>query len=130
EASPAMVFGGSTVSTSATFAARTVTVHDSLAANRPAGSSVYVVGPPDDVAVCAPLVAHWIANQSPEIVTGSLKVIVMSLSRATPVAPACGDVVLIDGAASPTTWFWGLPAFGPVKSVALSPVSWVPPTLR
>ena len=42
----AMLSGGSLVSWSVTFAARTVTVHDSLAAKSVPGSIVNVTGPP------------------------------------------------------------------------------------
>src|SRR5918999_1597837 len=95
--------GGSTVSASATFAARTVTVQLSFSAKSLPGSSVYVAGPPDTVAGCAPLVEHEIENQSPVVETSSLNVMLMPESRATSAAPEAGVVAVTRGASSVTT---------------------------
>src|SRR5438876_10643308 len=98
---PSMLFGGSTVSSSVTWAARTVTVQLSENAKSTAGSSVNVVGPPVWAAACDPLVAQPIVYQGLETSTGSLNVIVMSVLKATPVAPASGEVAVTAGALSP-----------------------------
>ena len=98
---PSMLFGGSTVSWSVTWAARTVTVQLSENAKSTVGSSVNVVGPPVWAAACEPLVAQPIVYQGLETSTGSLNVIVMSVLKATPVAPASGEVAVTAGALSP-----------------------------
>ena len=73
-----------------------MTVQVSSLAKSVSGSSVKLVGPPLDGAVCAPLVAQEIVNQGPVTFTGSLKPIVMSESSATPIAPFAGPVVETD----------------------------------
>src|SRR3954447_25802814 len=93
-----MVSGESAASTSVTFAARIVTVHDSPVVKLPAGSMVYAVGPPVAVAAWVPLAAQAIVNQLPFTFTGSLKVIVTFASVATPLTPLAGDVELTLGA--------------------------------
>src|SRR5438552_4207786 len=98
---PSMLFGGSTVSSSVTWAARTVTVQLSENAKSTVGSSVNVVGPPVWAAACDPLVAQPIVYQGLETSTGSLNVMVMSVLKATPVAPASGEVAVTAGALSP-----------------------------
>src|SRR5438309_10741816 len=97
---PTMLFGGSTVSWSVTWAARTVTVQLSENAKSTVGSSLNVVGPPVWAAACEPLVVQPIVYQGLETSTGSLNVIVMSVLKATPVAPASGEVAVTAGAVS------------------------------
>src|SRR3954471_13692559 len=92
--------GGSFVSWSDTWAAKTVTVQVSPAEKSVPGSSVNVVGPPLVVALCDPLVPHEIESQAAPSVTGSLNVTEMFAAVATSVAPALGVVELIRGAAS------------------------------
>src|SRR4029079_8770674 len=96
-----MLFGGSSVSWSVTSEARTVTVQLSENAKSMAGSSVNVVGPPLCAAVCEPLVAQTIVYQALDTFTASLKVMVMSVLKATADAPASGDVAVTAGALSP-----------------------------
>src|SRR5215212_4967555 len=122
-----MVSGGSSASWSATLAATTVTVHDSLLAKSPVGSRVNVVGPPLVAAACEPLDAQLIVNQLPVTSTGSLKVIVTFEPTATPEAPADGVVDEIFGASSAVPCGLGAPIS---KSAALLFVSWTPPLLR
>src|SRR6266508_1470676 len=97
-----MLSGGSAVSSSATWAASTVTVHDSADANSVDESSVKLVGPPLTVAVCEPLFAHATVNQLPITLTGSLKVTVIVASSATLVAFGAGAVAITNGATSPS----------------------------
>ena len=122
-----MLSGGSCVSWSVTFAAKTVTVHVSAVAKSVVGSSVKVVGPPETVAECPSLVPHEIENQLPLTLTGSLKVIVTLLSTAMSAAPFAGVVAATNGAAS-----WLFRGFGAptVKSAALLFVSVAPPFRR
>src|SRR6266508_6823281 len=93
-----MLSGGSSVSWSVTWLAMTVTVHDSLAPKLVAGSRVKVVGPPLTVAVWAPVFTHEIVNQVPVTLTGSLKLMVMLVSRAIFTAPGAGVVLETRGA--------------------------------
>src|SRR5687767_15794301 len=79
----------------------TVTVQLSLDAKSFAGSREKLVGPPLAVAACAPDVAHEIEYHESVTLTGSLKVIAMLPSRATPVAPLDGEVDATDGPVSP-----------------------------
>src|SRR5438477_13209453 len=104
---PSMLFGGSTVSSSVTWAARTVTVQLSENAKSTVGSSVNVVGPPVWAAACDPLVAQPIVYQGLETSTGSLNVIAMSVLKATPVAPASGAVAVTAGALLPVQKWTG-----------------------
>src|SRR5919199_6363067 len=130
-----MVSGGSFVSWSLTFAAKTVTVQVSLVAKSTVGSSVKVVGPPLAVAEWPPLVPQEIEYQEPLTFTGSLKVIETFALVATSVAPFAGVVLATDGATSP--WQsnvgndrfrgFGAPA---VKSAALLSVSVQPLPFR
>src|SRR2546426_2942828 len=90
--SAAIASGGSMRSWSVTFAARTVTVHDSAMAKSASGFSVNDVGPPAAVAVCTPLAAQAMANQAPLTFTGSAKVTSTLASSATPDAPLAGAV--------------------------------------
>ena len=93
-----MLSGGSVASWSVTFAAKTVTVQVSEPTNTASGSSVKVVGPPLTVAVWPSLELHEIENQLPVTFTGSLKVIVMLLLRATSPALFAGFVLETVGA--------------------------------
>src|SRR4051812_24370395 len=120
--SAAIVSGGSLASWSDTRLAVTVTVHVSLAAKSVSGFSVKVVGPPLTVAVWAPLLAQEMLNQLPLTATGSLKVMSMLASSATPAAPLDGIVLATVGAVSLLRGF-GAPA---VKSSALLLVSTAP----
>src|ERR687891_1829378 len=95
-----MLSGGSSASWSDTCAADTVTVHVSAKAKSASGLSVNDVGPPVASAVCTPLAPHEIEYQLPVTSTGSLKVIVMFASRATPVAPLAGVLLATEGAVS------------------------------
>src|SRR5688500_1424702 len=95
-----MVSGGSSLSWSATWLATTVTVHSSPSTKSLSGLSVKLVGPPLTVAVCAPLVAQAIVNQLPVAFTGSLKVMSIFASSATPVALLAGVVLATVGALS------------------------------
>src|SRR5512132_439583 len=99
-APPAMLSGGSSVSWSATWGAKTVTVQVSPAPKSAVGSSENVVGPPETAAPCAPVVAHEMENQGSVRLTGSLNVIEMFAASATSVAPACGLVAVTAGGAS------------------------------
>ncbi len=80
--------------------ASTVTVQVSLLAKSLSGLSVKVVGPVTSGAACAPLVVQLMENQLSTVLTGSLKVMMMSASTATLVAPSAGVVELTLGAAS------------------------------
>src|SRR5438128_8237511 len=130
-----MVSGGSLVSWSDTFAAKTVTVQVSPWTKSVSGSRVKVVGPPLTAAVCPSLVPHEIEYQLPVTSTGSVNVIEMFASTATSVAPFAGDVLATAGAESlPQIWVGvsivrgaGAPA---TKSAELLSVSWQPPLLR
>src|SRR5438034_3837372 len=84
---PAMLSGGSFVSWSVTFAAKTVTVHVSAGTKFVPGSSVKLVPAPLGVAVCAPLIVQEIEYHEPLTFTDSLKPIVMLLSTETFAAP-------------------------------------------
>src|SRR5918996_3041423 len=95
-----MLSGGSSASWSDTCTADTVTVHVSAKAKSASGSSVNDVGPPVAVAVWPLLEPHEIEYQLPVTSTGSLKVIVMFASRATPVAPLDGVLLATEGALS------------------------------
>jgi hypothetical protein len=94
------VFGGSFVSWSATLAANTVTVQDSLDAKFASRSSVNVVGPPVVVAACPSEAAQVIENHPAETLTASENVTLMFESKATPLAPAIGLVAVTLGATS------------------------------
>src|SRR5918912_63327 len=96
-----MLSGGSCVSWSVTFAAKTVTVHVSAFAKFVSGSSVKVVGPPLTVAAWLPLEPQEIEYQPSVTFTGSLKVIETFASSATSVALFAGVVLATDGAVSP-----------------------------
>ena len=98
--SAAMAFGGSSVSSSVTLAATTVTVHVSPPTKFAVGSSVKLPGPPDAVAGWLPLVAQLIEYQPSVTLTGSLKVIVRFAQDGTPVALAAGNVDATRGAES------------------------------
>ena len=124
--SAAIASGGSAASRSLTWAATTVTVHDSLPPKSTSGSRVKAVGPPVTTAVCAPLEVHAIANQAPLTATGSEKVIVTSVVGSTLDAPEAGEMAATDGATSPASGS-GAPA---AKSAALLSVSVVPPPAR
>src|SRR4029450_9510039 len=95
-----MESGGSSVSWSATPLARIVTVHVSLAPKSAVGSSVKLLGPPETVALWAPLDAHVIEYQGSVTSTGSEKLIVMFDARGTFTAPAIGLVAETTGATS------------------------------
>src|SRR5919199_1051619 len=130
-----MVSGGSLVSWSLTFAAKTVTVQVSLDAKSAVGSSVKVVGPPLTAAVWEPLVPQEIEYQEPLTFTGSLKVIETLAFTATSVAPFAGVVLETDGATSPWNANVGnerLRGFGApaVKSAAVLSVSVQPLPFR
>src|SRR5437588_7782503 len=130
-----MLSGGSLVSWSVTFAAKTVTVQVSPWTKSVLGSRVNVVGPPLTVALCPPLVAQEIEYQLPVTSTGSVNVMETFAFTATSVAPFAGDVLATAGAASlPQIWVGvsvvrgaGAPA---AKSAELLSVSWQPPLLR
>src|SRR5919201_3346829 len=122
-----MLSGGSVASWSVTFAAKTVTVHVSEPVKSVSGSSVNVVGPPLAVAVWPSLELHEIENQLPVTFTGSLKVIVMLLFRATSPALFAGLVLETVGAWSPVLRGFGAPT---VKSALLLSVSTLPPPFR
>src|ERR687884_2332244 len=122
-----MLSGGSIMSWSVTFAAKTVTVQVSEPTKSLSGSSVNVVGPPLTAAVWPSLELHEIENQLPVTFTGSLKVIVTLLDRATSPAPLDGLVLETVGAASPVLRGLGAPA---LKSVLLLSVSTLPPPFR
>src|ERR671935_237550 len=122
-----MLSGGSIVSWSATFAAKTVTVHVSEPAKSASGLSVKVVGPPLTAAVWPSLEEQEIENQLPVTFTGSLKVIVMLLFSATSPAPFAGFVLETVGAWSPVLRGFGAPT---LKSALLLSVSTVPPPFR
>src|SRR5213076_2218756 len=119
-----MLPGGSFVSRSVTFAANTVTVQLSEPTKSESGSSVNVVGPPLTVAVWPPLELQEIEYQLPVPFTGSLKVIVTLLFRATSPAPFAGLVLDTVGAWSPLLRGFGVPT---VKSALLLSVSTLPP---
>ena len=87
-----MLSGGSVASWSVTFAARTVTVHDSFVAKSAVGSSEKVVGPPETPAACEPLVAQEIVNDAAVAFTGSVNVTLRFESTGTSVAPLVGVV--------------------------------------
>src|SRR5919199_5877368 len=95
-----MLSGGSFVSWSVTFAAKTVTVQVSPWTKSLVGSSVKVVGPPLTVALWPSLVPHEIEYQLPATSTGSLNVIEMFALTETSVAPLAGVVLATDGAVS------------------------------
>src|SRR5919204_4288498 len=130
-----MLSGGSFVSWSVTFAAKTVTVQVSPWTKSVPGWGVNVVGPPLTVALWPPLVPHEIEYQLPVTSTGSLNVIEMFALTATSVAPFAGVVLATDGAVSLGQVKTGLrrvrgagaPA---VKSAPLLSVSWQPELLR
>lgn len=69
--------GGSLPSWSVTLPASTVRVHASPVVKSVSGLIVNTVGPPETVAVWAPLEAHSRVNQVAAVVTASLKVTVM-----------------------------------------------------
>src|SRR5437870_3673878 len=96
-----MLSGGSFVSWSVTFAAKTVTVQFSSVAKSVAGSSVNVVGPPVTVAGRTPL-AQVMSYHPTTASTGSVNVIATFAETATPVAPFAGAVDATAGATSPT----------------------------
>src|SRR5437773_4107556 len=133
--SAAIVFGGSFASWSSTFAATTVTVHDSLGAKFASGSSVKMVGPPAVGAACPRDTPQVIENQPTETFTGSENVKVMLESSETPLAPAMGLVAVMLGATSAVQMLkaddvfrgTGVPA---VKSAPLLSVSMQPPLPR
>src|SRR5918993_1422489 len=77
------------------------TAHVSPCAKFTAGSSVNVVGPPEAVVACAPLVPQEIENHGSVVATGSLKVIETFESTGTPEAPPAGELALTNGGASP-----------------------------
>src|SRR3954466_2647752 len=97
-----MVFGGSSASWSATWAAKIVAVQLSPATKSVFGLMVKVVGPPVttvSATLRVPLVAQTIWNQFPVTFTGSLKVIVRSApARVAP--PLTGTVAVTEGAVS------------------------------
>src|SRR5437762_1286262 len=98
-----MVSGGSPASWSATWAANTVAVQESLATKSVFGLMVKVVGPPVTTVsetFRVPELAQAIWNQFPVTFTGSLNVTVRFALVATCVAPFTGVVPLTDGAAS------------------------------
>src|SRR5215207_4590355 len=95
-----MVSYGSAMSWSDTPAATTVTVQASLLAKSTSGSRVKLVGPPETVAVCEPLVAQEIVNQLPDTSTGSSKLIVTFELTGTPTASSTGTVASTAGAGS------------------------------
>src|SRR5688572_28551776 len=95
-----MLSGGSLPSLSLTPAARTVTVHVSLLRKSTSGLTVQLVGPPLTATVCAPEVAQEIVTDALVMVTGSLKVRLMSVFVATCVAPFVGVFAMTLGAAS------------------------------
>src|SRR2546428_1465561 len=133
--SAAIVLGGSLASWSSTFAAMTVTVHDSLGAKFRSGSSVKAVGPPAVGAVCPSDTPQVIENQPTARFTGSENVTLMLESSATPLAPAIGLVAVMLGAISAVQILKvdavlrgaGVPA---AKSASLLSVSAQPPLLR
>src|ERR671935_2223792 len=130
-----MLSGGSFVSWSVTFAAKTVTVQVSPWTKSAVGSSVKVVGPPLTDVVWPSLVPHEIEYQLPVTSTGSVKVMEMFALTATSVAPFAGEVLETAGAASVGQMKTGLrrvrgagaPA---VKSAPLLSVSWQPELFR
>src|ERR687897_836376 len=124
-----MLSGGSFASTSVTCEESTRTLQDSFAVKLTSGSMVKVVPLPDDVAACTPLDAHVIANQLPDVLTGSLNVTEMFASRGTPVAFGAGVLELTLGAASPAPLLRGSGG-PPMKSAPLLSVSWLPPFCR
>ncbi len=128
--SPAMLSGGSMASWSVTCAAMTVTVQDSLFAKSRSGFSVKVVGPPETVAVCAPLEAQLIENHEPATFTASENVIATLAEVATFVAASAGFVDVTVGAASAPPVLLSGSGAAAVKSVALLSVSIAPPPRR
>src|SRR5262245_43256714 len=81
--SPAMVSGGSVMSRSVTWAATTVSVHDSPLAKSTSASTVNVVGPPLTETVCAADDEQVRVNDDVEACTGSLKMTDIGTSTAT-----------------------------------------------
>src|SRR5258706_504722 len=133
--SAAIVLGGSFASWSSTFAATTVTVHDSLGAKFASRSSVKTVGPPAVGAVCPRDTPQVIENHPTATLTGSENVTLMLESSATPLAPAIGLVAVMLGATSAVQMLKadavlrgaGVPA---AKSAPLLSVSAQPPLFR
>src|SRR4051812_2708933 len=130
-----MLSGGSTVSWSVTSAATTVTVQVSPWEKSELGSSVKVVGPPETVAVCAPLALQEIEYHEPVTLTGSLNVIETLEPTSTPEAPLGGTVEATLGATSAAHDVVGEPVLRGVgapaaKSEPLSSVSVQPAFLR
>ena len=118
-----------------TLAALIVSVQVSPPTKSVVGSREKVVGPPLTVAVFAPLTLQFSVNHGSVTLTGSLKVTVTSLFKATSVAPSAGVVLLTVGAASVTHGLRGdavLRGFGAmaVKSAPLLSVSVQPLPLR
>src|SRR6185369_11680620 len=96
-----MLSGGSALSWSETWAAKTVTVHVSLNAKSTFGLTVKVVGPPVttvSATLRVPEVGQTIWNQLPVTLTGSLNVMLRFELSATFVAPFAGVVAETDGA--------------------------------
>src|SRR3954453_16338250 len=130
-----MLSGGSVVSWSVTFAAKTVTEQVSFGAKFVSGSSVNVVGPPPTVAVCPSLVLQAIEYQPSAADTGSENVTEMFESTATLLEPLAGDVEVTDGAVSAGHLANGVKKFRGFgepteKSAELLSVSAQPPELR
>ena len=98
--SAAIVSGGSFVSWSVTSAPTTVTLQLSPCTKSAVGSRVNVVGPPDTVAACEPLVPHEIENHESCTSTGSLNVIETFEPTGTSLALFAGTVAETLGATS------------------------------
>src|SRR5215210_215224 len=96
-----MLSGGSFVSRSLTWLAKTVTVHCSLLKKSVSGLSVKTEGPPVTVAVWKPLWVQEIWNQLPETLTASSTLTMMLEERAAFVPPLAGVVLKTSGASSP-----------------------------
>jgi hypothetical protein len=97
---PATVSGGSWVSWSEICAPVSVTVQVSFGAKSASGLSRKLVPSPVTTAECDPLVVHEIEYHGSVTVTGSLKVMPMFASNATPVASAAGVWLVTAGARS------------------------------
>src|SRR4029450_2354311 len=95
-----MLSGGSWPSTSVTALAMMVSVQESPRAKSTSGLIANVVGPPENAAICKPLIEQTIVNHVPVTLTGSLNGTAMFWSRATFVVPFVGTVLTTVGASS------------------------------
>ena len=101
-ASASMAFGGSSVSWSVTWAASTVTVHDSSDSKSSVGSRENAVGPPVTTAACEPDFVQLMVNHGSTTSTGSENVTETLASKATSAVSFAGVVAATVGATSTT----------------------------